>query len=150
MKELQDLADKLLPPKGARATVNRWLGEIQPGAKPDMVERVSADIFRYINKNAIRESRSSMIRRFRSDLKPFCAGKEFDDLKVDSDRAVTGAVEEAARYIRRVCELSDKAVNGELSALDRERERLMAIIDRREKVYDDSGKWRKRGQTPPV
>ncbi|MCR5753045.1 MAG: hypothetical protein K6G91_13920, partial [Kiritimatiellae bacterium] len=140
VRELQDLADKLLPPKGARATVNRWLGEIQPGVKPDTLERISADVFAFINKNAIRESRTKLISRFRSGLKAYAAGAKFDDLKMDADRRVTGFVEEMARYIRRVCDLSILSVNGELSALDRERERLQAILDRREKVYDDEGK----------
>ncbi|MBR2839347.1 MAG: hypothetical protein IKE55_11220, partial [Kiritimatiellae bacterium] len=140
VRELQDLADKLLPPKGARATVNRWLGEIQTGVKPDTLERISANVFAFINRNAIRDRRSTLVRKFRSELKPFANGKKFDDLKLDSDRKVSGWVEEAARYIRRVCELSDRAINGEPSALEKEREKLQAILDRRSQVYDDEGK----------
>ena len=140
VKELQDLADKLLPPKGARATVNRWLGEIQPGVKPDTLERISADIFKFINRNAIRESRTATIQKFRNGLQEFIKGPQFDDLKLDSDRKVTGWVEEAARYIRRVCNLSIQSINGEPSQLEKERAELQAILDRREKVYDDEGK----------
>ena len=140
VKELQDLADKLLPPKGARATVNRWLGEIQPGVKPDTLERISADVFAYINRNAIREGRTSQIQKFRNGLKAFVKGPQFDDLKLDADRRVTGWVEEAARYIRRVCNLSIRSINGEPSQLDEERQRLQEVLDRREKVYDDEGK----------
>ena len=140
VRELQDLADKLLPPKGARATVNRWLGEIQPGVKPDTLERISADVFAYINRNAIRESRTAQIQKFRNGLQEFVKGPQFDDLKLDADRRVTGWVEEAARYIRRVCNLSIQSINGEPSQLEQERNRLQAILDRREKVYDDEGK----------
>ena len=140
VKELQDLADKLLPPKGARATVNRWLGEIQPGVKPDTLERISADIFKYINRNAIRENRTATIQKFRNGLQEFIKGPQFDDLKLDSDRKVTGWVEEAARYIRRVCNLSIRSINGEPSQLEKERAELQAILDRRSQVYDEEGK----------
>ena len=140
VRELQDLADKLLPPKGARATVNRWLGEIQPGVKPDTLERISADIFKYINRNAIRESRTATIQKFRNGLQEFIKGPQFDDLKLDSDRKVTGWVEEAARYIRRVCNLSIQSINGEPSQLEKERAELQAILDRRSQVYDEEGK----------
>lgn len=140
VKKLQDLADKLLPPNGARATVNRWLGEIQPGVKPDTLERISADIFKYLNRNAIRESRTESIRKFRNGLKEFIKGPQFDDLKLDSDRKVTGWVEEAARYIRRVCNLSIQSINGKPSQLEKERARLQAILDRRSQVYDEEGK----------
>ena len=70
--------------------------------KPDTLERISADIFKYINRNAIRESRTATIQKFRNGLQEFIKGPQFDDLKLDSDRKVTGWVEEAARYIRRV------------------------------------------------
>ena len=140
VKELQDLADKLLPPKGARATVNRWLGEIKPGVKPDTLERISADVFAYINRNAIRESRTATIQKFRNGLQEFVKGPQFDDLKLDADRRVTGWVEEAARYIRRVCNLSIQSINGEPSQLERERAELQAILDRRSQVYDEEGK----------
>ena len=140
VRELQDLADKLLPPKGARATVNRWLGEIQPGVRPDTLERISADVFAFINRNAIRESRTATIQKFRNGLQEFIKGPQFDDLKLDTDRRVTGWVEEAARYIRRVCNLSIQSINGEPSQLEKERAELQAILDRRSQVYDDEGK----------
>ena len=140
VRELQDLADKLLPPKGARATVNRWLGEVKPGVRPDTLERISADVFAYINRNAIREGRTAQIQKFRNGLKEFIEGAQFDDLKLDADRRVTGWVEEAARYIRRVCNLSIQSINGEPSQLEKERAELQAILDRRSQVYDDEGK----------
>ena len=140
VKELQDLADKLLPPKGARATVNRWLGEIQPGVKPDTLERISADVFAFINRNAIRESRTEKVKKFCNGIDEFLSGRQFDDLKLDADRKVTGFVEESARYIKKVCQLSNLAINGKPSALEEERARLEAILNKRSKVYDDEGK----------
>lgn len=140
-KELSDLADKLLAPKGARAWVNRRLQDLEKGVLPDTVERISADVFAFVNKAAIRESRAELVRKFKNDLKErYFKGTKFDEFKQDTDRKVTGWVEEAARYICRVCDLSRREINGEPSQLQRERAELQAIVDRRAEVYDESGR----------
>lgn len=159
-KELQDLADKLLAPKmandkgelvvnqrlakignGARVWVNRRIADLEKGMRPDTIERASADIFAFINKAAIRVSRVDLITTFKKDLKErFLEGAHFDELKLDTERKLTGWLEEATRYIIRVCDLSRKSVNGDPSQLEQEYRALHDIIDKREKVYDESGR----------
>lgn len=159
-QELQDLADKLLAPKmlnaagelvtnarvaklgnGARVWVNRRLQEMEKGIKPDRIERMSADIFAFINKAAVRVSRVDLIANFKKDLKErFLHDPDFDEFKQDTERKVTGWVEEATRYICRVCDLSRISVNGDPSQLEQEYRRLHEIIDRRAQVYDESGR----------
>ena len=137
---LQDLADRLLEPKGARAWANRRIGELVRGLRPDTIERASADIFAFINRNAIRETRAKLIASFRDEVRQFVKGATFEELKDDSTRKVTGWVEEAARYMMRVCQLSGRSVNGHASAFERERNELLAVIERRREVYDASGR----------
>ncbi len=159
-QELQDLADKLLAPKmlnaagelvtnarvaklgnGARAWVNRRLQEMEKGIRPDRIERMSADIFAFINKAAVRVSRVDLIANFKKDLKErFLNDPDFDEFKQDTERKVTGWVEEAARYICRVCDLSRISANGDPSQLEQEYRNLHEIIDRRAQVYDESGR----------
>ena len=140
-KELSDLADKLLAPRGARAHVNRRLQELEKGVRPDTIERISASVFAFINAAAIRESRVELVKAFKKEIKEtYAKGKFYEDLKLDSDRRVTGWVEEAARYICHVCDLSTREINGSPSQLEEERRKIQEIIDRREKVYEDSGK----------
>lgn len=159
-KELQDLADKLLAPKmlnedgklvtnyrlakignGARVWVSRRIADLEKGMRPDTIERASADIFAFINKAAIRVSRVDLITSFKQELKErFLEGAEFEELKQDSERKLTGWLEEATRYIIRVCDLSRKSVNGDPSQLEQEYRALHDIIDKREKVYDESGR----------
>ena len=140
-KELSDLADKLLAPRGARAHVNRRLQELEKGVRPNTIERISASLFAFINAAAIRESRVELVKAFKKRIKEtYAKGKLYEELKLDSDRRVTGWVEEAARYICHVCDLSVKSLDGKPSQLEKERSRLQKIIDRREKVYEDSGK----------
>lgn len=140
-QELQDLADKLLAPRGARAYVNRRIAEFEKGLKPDTIERMSANIFAFINKAAIRESRNDLVKKFKKELKEkFLKGKNFEELKLDADRRVTGWVEEATRYIARVCDLSRREINGEPSQLAKERKALLDILEKRSRVYDESGK----------
>ncbi len=140
-RELGDLADRLLAPKGARAFVNRRLQDLEKGVRPDTVERISANVFAFINKAAIRETRVALVAKFRNDVRRrYFRGSEFDQMKQDSDRKVTGWVEEAARYVCRVCDLSKRSLNGDPSAYERECADLMAKIGRREKVYDDAGR----------
>ena len=159
-KELQDLADKLLAPKmlneegklvtnyrlakignGARVWVSRRIGDMEKGMRPDAIERASADIFAFINKAAIRVSRVDLITSFKQELKErFLDGAEFEEFKQDTERKLTGWLEEATRYIIRVCDLSRKSVNGDPSQLEQEYRALHDIIDKREKVYDESGR----------
>ena len=159
-KELQDLADKLLAPKmenrngelvtnqrlakignGARVWVSRRIGDLEKGMRPDTIERASADIFAFINKAAIRVSRVDLMTTFKQELKErFLEGKDFEELKLDTERKLTGWVEEATRYIIRVCDLSRRSANGDPSQLEQEYRALHDIIDKREKVYDESGR----------
>lgn len=139
-QELQDLADKLLAPRGARAYVNRRLGELEKGLRPDTIERMSANLFAFINKAAIREARVELVRKFKLEIKQYIQGREFEQLKLDSDRRVTGWVEEVARYISNVCDLSRREINGDPSQFVKERNRLIGIIEERSRVYDESGK----------
>ena len=159
-KELQDLADKLLAPKmvnedgklvtnyrlakmgnGARVWVSRRIGDMEKGMRPDTIERASADIFAFINKAAIRVSRVDLITSFKQELKErFLDGAEFEEFKQDTERKLTGWLEESTRYIIRVCDLSRKSVNGDPSQLEQEYRALHDIIDKREKVYDESGR----------
>ena len=139
-KMLQDLADKLLDPKGARAWANRRIGELEKGMRPDTIERMSADIFAFINRNAIREERGKLIEKFRKEIQQFITGAEFEELKQDSTRRLTGWVEEAARYMMKACQLSAWASNGHASAFEKERNELLAEIEKRREVYDGSGK----------
>ncbi len=155
-KELQDLADKLLAPKdesgftvyrlarlgnGARNVVSRRLARMEKGIRPDAIERMSADVFAFINAAAIRVSRTDLVNEFKKEIKSrYVKGERYEDLKLDADRRVTGWVEEAARYICRVCDLSKRGANGDMSQLERERKALLDVIDRRADVYDESGK----------
>ena len=159
-KELQDLADKLLAPKmmndkgelvtnqrlakvgsGARVWVNRRIADLEKGMRPDTIERASADIFAFINKAAIRVSRVDLMTTFKKDLRErFLEGAHFDELKLDTERKLTGWLEEATRYIIHVCDLSRKSVNGDPSQLEQEYRTLHEIIDTRAKIYDDSGR----------
>ena len=158
-QELQDLADKLLAPKmmndkgemvtnqrlaklgnGARVWVSRRIADIEKGMRPDSIERESADIFAFINKAAIRVSRVDLITQFRQELKSrYLEGPRFEELKLNSERKLTGWLEESTRYIMRVCSLSRKSVNGDPSELEREYSELHNIIDERARVYDESG-----------
>lgn len=155
-QELQDLADKLLAPKdekgitisriaklgnGARNVVSRRIGELEKGLKPDTIERISGSIFAFINMAAIRVSRTDLVSEFKKEIKAkYIKGENYEDLKLDTDRRVTGWVEEAARYICRVCDLSKRGINGDISQLAAERKELLEIINRRADVYDESGK----------
>ena len=155
-QELQDLADKLLAPKdengvtisriaklgnGARVHVNRRLAEMEKGVRPDTIERMSAEIFAFINSAAIRVSRTDLVKEFKKLIRDgYIKGAKYEDLKLDADRRVTGWVEEAARYICRVCDLSKREINGLPSQLAAERKELHDIINRRADVYDESGK----------
>ena len=155
-QELQDLADKLLAPKdengvtisriaklgnGARVHVNRRLAEMEKGVRPDTIERMSAEIFAFINSAAIRVSRTDLVKEFKKRIRDgYIKGAKYEDLKLDADRRVTGWVEEAARYICRVCDLSKREINGLPSQLAAERKELHDIINRRADVYDESGK----------
>ena len=155
-QELQDLADKLLAPKdengvtisriaklgnGARVHVNRRLAEMEKGVRPDTIERMSAEIFAFINSAAIRVSRTDLVKKFKKRIRDgYIKGAKYEDLKLDADRRVTGWVEEAARYICRVCDLSKREINGLPSQLAAERKELHDIINRRADVYDESGK----------
>ena len=155
-QELQDLADKLLAPKdesgnpiqriaklgnGARNAVSRQIGRMEKGLRPDTIERMSADIFAFINSAAIRVSRTDLVNEFKKEIKAkYLKGEKYDDLKSDTDRRVTGWAEEAARYICRVCDLSKRGINGDISQLAKERKELLDVINRRADVYDESGK----------
>lgn len=155
-QELQDLADKLLAPKdesgvaisriaklgnGARNVVSRRLGRLEKGLRADTIERMSADIFAFINSAAIRVSRTDLVNEFKREIKAkYAKGENYEDLKLDADRRVTGWVEEAARYICRVCDLSKRGINGDISQLAKERKELLDVINRRADVYDESGK----------
>ena len=155
-QELQDLADKLLAPKdengvtisriaklgnGARVHVNRRLAGMEKGVRPDTIERMSAEIFAFINSAAIRVSRTDLVKEFKKRIRDgYIKGAKYEDLKLDADRRVTGWVEEAARYICRVCDLSKREINGLPSQLAAERKELHDIINRRADVYDESGK----------
>jgi hypothetical protein len=52
---------------------------------------------------------------------------------------LTGAIEEDARYVMKVCEMSERQLEGETSTLQRERDRLNAIIDERTGLTDMDG-----------
>ena len=154
-QELQDLADKLLAPKdengvtisriaklgnGARVHVNRRLAELEKGVKADTIERMSADIFAFINSAAIRVSRTDLVKEFKKTLKQrFIKDPHYDEFKQDTERKVMGWVEEAARYVCRICDLSHVAVNGNITAFAAEHNRLTSIIEKREQVYNESG-----------
>ena len=155
-QELQDLADKLLAPKdengatisriaklgnGSRNHVSRMIARLEKGLRADTIERMSGDIFAFINAAAVRVSRTDLVNEFKKEIKAkYIKGANYEDLKLDTDRRVTGWVEEAARYICRVCDLSKRGINGDISQLAAERKELLDIINRRADVYDESGK----------
>ena len=140
VRELTDLARKLLEPGAPRETVRAMIGDIVTGLTANQVERRTAHIFGLINRHAVREKQRSLVKKFKTEIRrQFIKGKEFEELGVDLGRTLTGAVEEDARYIAKVCELSDLALDGETSALQAERDRLNAIIAQREGMVDESG-----------
>jgi proteasome lid subunit RPN8/RPN11 len=140
VRQLTDLARKLLEPGAPRESIRAHIADIAPHLTANQIERRTAFIFGLINRHAIRESRRGLVRKFRAQIKrQFVKGKEFEELGVDIDRTLTGAVEEDARYVMRVCELSDKALDGETSALEKERARIEAIIAEREGMTDEHG-----------
>lgn len=140
VRELTDLARKLLQPGAPRETVRAMIGDIVAGLTANQIERRTAHVFGVINRHAVREERRTLVKKFRAEIKrQFIKGKEFEELGVDLGRALTGAIEEDARYIMRVCELSDLAMDGETSALQEERGRLNAVIAQREGLTDEQG-----------
>ncbi|MDD3582907.1 MAG: hypothetical protein PHG74_02675 [Kiritimatiellae bacterium] len=140
VRQLTDLARKLLEPGAPRESIRAHIADIAPHLTANQIERRTAFIFGLINRHAIRESRRGLVRKFRAQIKrQFVKGEEFEELGVDIDRTLTGAVEEDARYVMRVCELSDKALDGEPSALEKERARIEAVIAEREGMTDEHG-----------
>jgi hypothetical protein len=139
-RQLTDLARKLLEPGAPRESIRAHIADIQGHLTANQIERRTAFIFGLINRHAIRESQRGLVRKFRAQIKrQYIKGKEFEELGVDIDRTLTGAVEEDARYVMRVCELSDKALDGEPSALEKERARIEAVIAEREGMTDEHG-----------
>ena len=140
VRQLTDLARKLLEPGAPRESIRAHIADIAPHLTANQIERRTAFIFGLINRHAIRESQRGLVRKFRAQIKrQYIKGKEFEELAVDIDRTLTGAVEEDARYVMRVCELSDRALDGETSALEKERARLEAIISERQTLTDEKG-----------
>ena len=140
VRQLTDLARKLLEPGAPRESIRAHIADIAPHLTANQIERRTAFIFGLINRHAIRESQRGLVRKFRAQIKrQYIKGKEVEELAVDIDRTLTGAVEEDARYVMRVCELSDRALDGETSALEKERARLEAIISERQTLTDEKG-----------
>lgn len=140
VRELTALARKLLEPGYPRETVIAMIGDIVPNLSANQIERRTAHVFGLINRHAVREKRQSLVKKFRAEVKrQFVKGAIFEELGVDLGRVVTGAVEEDARYVMRVCELSDRAFDGDASALQKERNRLNAILAEREAMTGEDG-----------
>lgn len=132
VKELTTLARKLLEPGYIRETVAALVGDIDPGLTANQIERRSAYIFAMVNRHAIRQSRAKLVRDFRREIKArFVKGAEFEELATDADRRLAGAVEEDARYIMRVCILSERSIGGADTAIERERAALNEVIAQR-------------------
>jgi hypothetical protein len=140
VRELTALARKLLEPGYPRETVISMIGDIVPNLSANQIERRTAHVFGLINRHAVREARQSLVKKFRAEVKrQFIKGAIFEELGVDLGRVLTGAVEEDARYVMRVCELSDRVFSGNISALQEERNRLNAILAEREAMTDSKG-----------
>jgi predicted amidophosphoribosyltransferase/GNAT superfamily N-acetyltransferase len=139
-RQLSDLARKLLEPGYKREVVLSWISNLSPGLSANQVERRTAYIFGLLNRYAVREERKSLVKKFRAEIKrQFIKGERFEELDVDLGRALTGAIEEDARYVMRICELSEHHLEGDTSALQRERDRLEAIIHERAGLHDMDG-----------
>ena len=139
-RQLTDLARKLLEPGAPRESIRVQIAEIQDYMTANQIERRTAYIIGLINRHAIREDQRSRIAKFKKEIKrQYIKGKEFEELGVDIDRTLTGAVEEDARYVMRVCDLSDESLDGSPSALEKERARIEAVIAEREGMTDEQG-----------
>jgi len=140
VQELNELARKLLEPGYKREIVLMDIASIAPGLKVNEIERKSAYVFGRLNRYAVREGTKSLIKKFKNEIKrQYIKGEKFEELGVDLGRTITGGVEEDARYVARICELSEKHAEGEISTLTREENRLKAIINERENLTDIDG-----------
>lgn len=140
VRELTELARKLLEPGYKREIVLLSIGEITPGLKANEIERKTAYVFGRLNRYAVRDGTKKLIKQFRNEIKrQYIKGEKFEELGVDLGRTITGGVEEDARYVAKICELSEKHADGETSPLNREEARLKAIINERENLTDMDG-----------
>lgn len=140
VKELTELAQKLLEPGYKREVILLSIGDITTGLSANEIERQTAYIFGRLNKYAVRDGTKKLIKQFRSELKrQYIKGEKFEELGVDLGRTITGGVEEDARYVARICELSEKHIEGKTSPLSQEEARLDDIINERQNLKDMDG-----------
>jgi DNA repair protein RadC/predicted amidophosphoribosyltransferase len=140
VKELNELARKLLEPGYKREIVLGNISDIVAGLTANQIERRTAYVFGLLNRYAVREERKTLVKSFRAEVKrQFVKGEHFEELGIDLGRTLTGAIEEDARYVMKVCEMSERQLEGETSTLQRERDRLNAIIDERTGLTDMDG-----------
>ena len=130
VNELTALARRLIEPGFPRENIMRHIGEIEQGLSAAQIERRSAHVFGMINAQAVRTEKAKLIEETKRDIKRrFIKGKEFDELGADVDRKLRGQIEEDARWIMKVCELSAESVReGKASPLDETRANLNEII----------------------
>jgi len=133
VNELTSLARRLIEPGFPRENIMRHIGEIQQGLSAAQIERRTAHVFGMINAQAIRTEKAKLIDSLKRDIKQtFIKGKEFDELGTDVGRKLRGQIEEDARWIMKVCELSAESVReGKASPLDETRANLNTIISER-------------------
>ena len=80
VRQLTDLARKLLEPGAPRESIRAHIADIAPHLTANQIERRTAFIFGLINRHAIRESQRGLVRKFRAQIKrQYINGKEFEE-----------------------------------------------------------------------
>lgn len=132
--QLRNLADGLLDPALGKASIKaeRMISDIPDDASPATLERRSSDILAYIQRNAVRQKRKTLIAELSKTIdKLAIKGKQFDALERDMNRKIRGEHEAYARYIKKIISFSENRVQ-------KESEALTAIINGRTQQYDET------------
>lgn len=130
-EQLNELADAMLDPIDTTpGWAHRMVGDLTTGLSADQLESRSVTIFRFINHNAIRQSRKKLVGQIIKDLEEMATSlPKWDPMQEDLERKVSGVSEFSARYIRRVLKMGP-------TLLAREHERLKTILEERAEAYE--------------
>ncbi len=130
-EQLRDIAQGLLDPTAGTAAnrAERMISDISDYATAGEIERRASDVIAFIQRNAVRQKRKALVAGIVKMIdEQAVRGKRLDALERDMKRKVRGEHEAYCRYIRRIVQMSD-------GAIERETARLTQIIDGRKEEY---------------
>ena len=140
VQQLNELAHKLLEPGYRREIILLDIADISEGLTANQIERKTAYVFGRLNRYAVRDGTKKLMKQFKNEIKrQYIKGEKFEELGVDLSRTITGGVEEDARYVVKICDLSEKHAEGETSPLSQEKARVQAVIAGRMDMTDIDG-----------